>query len=222
MDSDVPLTMRVAVLVNKIGAITKYFAKYVPEEVREVAAGIIESKYMDLGPTSLAGVENIVTTSGFQKLARSLNAHAVELLLRLEDIQSRNDSDIYSEEYKAAFHELKVLYDFKDKVDAVTLAKAFMETNNITMRVPLNQGIRYTDFITVIFCSKLTPLHKNSFLLMFTKYSADKNKDVEEAKRVEVKCEKADNNGINFVYLSRTKPVVLAVKRKAYEEKSCC
>jgi hypothetical protein len=66
--------------------------------------------------------------------------------------------------------------NFKYKVDAGTLAKMFMEMNNITMRVPLNQKTRYTDFITVIFRSKLTPLHKNSFLPMFTKYSADKKK----------------------------------------------
>lgn len=197
-----------------------FFAKYVREEIREVAAGMIESRYMDLGRTSLAGVENIVTTSGFRKLARSLNARVVELLLRLEVIQSSNDSDIGSEEYKAVFRKLKVLYDFKYKVDAATLAKAFMENNNITMRVPLNQGTRYTDFVTVIFRSKLTPLHKNSFLPMFTKYSADKNKDVQEAKRVEVKCEKADMNGLDIVYLSWTKSVVPPVKREAYEEKA--
>ena len=195
------------------------FAKIVREEIREVAAGMIESAYMDIRFTSLTGVKNIVTSSGFRKLRMSLNARVNELLLILEDIKGGEDNVDSSDEYKSVFYELKELYNFKYMVKADDLAKTFMEMNNVTVRVPLNQKKRYTDFITVIFRIKLTSMHKNSFMPMFTKYSADKDGKMDEGQRHEIKCHDVEKNGYHFVYLSKTKAVLPAVKREAYVEK---
>jgi hypothetical protein len=76
---------------------------------------------------------------------------------------------------------LKDLYDFKYMVKADDLAKEFMERNNVIVRQPLNHKKRLTDFITVIFRSKLTAQRKNSFLPMFTRYLAVKDGDENEA-----------------------------------------
>jgi hypothetical protein len=198
------------------------FAKNVREEVREVALGMIEAAYMDNCVTALTRVENITTASDFRKLRSTLNARATELLLEIESIvdrQSNVGALDETEEYQKVFYQLKDLYDFKYHVKADTLAKQFMDRNNVVIRTPLNQKKRYTDFITVIFRLKLTAMHKNSFMPMFTKYSADKEGRADEARKVELKCRKSENDGFDTVYLSKTKSVVPAVKREAFLEK---
>jgi len=198
------------------------FANCIREEIREVALGMIEAVYMELCTTALATVKNISTTSGFRKLRASLNARVTELLLELESVTTKycgGSALEESEEYKSAFHELKKLYDFKYILKAENLANQFMEKNNVVMRRQLNQKKRYTNFVTVIFGVKLTSLHKNSFMPMFTKYSADKEGNMaEESRRVELKCRDNIKNVFDVVYLSRTKSVVPAVKREAFLE----
>jgi hypothetical protein len=198
------------------------FAKNIREEVREVALGMIESAYMDICVTSLMRVENITTGSDFRKLRSTLNTRATELLLEIESIVDRQGNIgalDESEDYQKVFYQLKDLYDFKYYVKADELAKQFMDRNNVVMRTPLNQKKRYTDFITVIFRLKLTAMHKNSFMPMFTKFSADKEGRGDAAKKVELKCRKSGNDGFDTVYLSKMKSVVPAVKREAILEK---
>jgi hypothetical protein len=196
----------------------KFFAKNIREEIREVADSMIEAAYMDLRLTALSGVKNVVTSLGFRKLRGALCGHATDLLLELEEMKKGGDYE-RSDEYKAVFKELKELYDFKYMVKADDLAKEFLEVNNVKVRQPLNHKKRYTDFVTVIFRSKLTAQHKNSFLPMFTKYLAVKDGDENEAERVELKCPNGDNKGLDIVYLSKTKSVVSSVKRELFDEK---
>jgi hypothetical protein len=163
------------------------FVKCIREEIREVSVAMIEATYLEYCVKSLTRVNNISTTSDFRKLRSSLNTRVTDLLLELEAVQASQDHNNRREEsdrYKEIFCELKDLYDFKYMVKADKLANAFMERNNVVMRKPLNQKKRYTNFITVIFGLKLTAMHKNSFMPMFTRYSADKDGNLEDAKKL--------------------------------------
>lgn len=192
-------TVHAITVTNEDRAKYKFFAKNIREEIRDVADSMIEAAYMDLRLTALSGVKNITTSLGFQKLRGSLCARATDLLLELEN-NKREEANEYLDDYKALFKELKELYDYKYMVKADDLAKEFMEQNNITVRQPLNHKKRFTNFITVIFRSKLTAQHKNSFLPMFTRYLAVKDGDENEAERVELKCPAGDKKGYDFVF----------------------
>lgn len=198
----------------------KVFAKNIRAEVRDVSMGMIESAYMDASTSSLASVQSIVTTSGFRKLRSTLNDRATNLLLKMESISQEGDVDDSvlqeSERYREVFSELKQLYDFKYMVKADDLANQFMTNNNVIVRTPLNHKKRFANFITVIFRLKLTAMHKNSFMPMFTKYSSDKEGDANEAKRVEIKCQNAEKTGYHVIYLSKTKSIVPPVKREVF------
>ena len=51
---------------------------------------------------------------------------------------------------------------------------------------------------------------------MLTKYSAEKDGGADVAKRLELKFRDVEKNGIQVVYLSKTKSVVPTVKREAF------
>jgi hypothetical protein len=192
------------------------FAKMMREEIRESATALIEAKYMDLSVDLLGGVKNVPKSSDFRKLRSSLNARATELLVQEEvivtAINDKGGSLAESSEYLENQREQKQLYGYKFKIQAEDLAKEFMEKNNIVMRKPLNQKKRHTNFIMVIFGIKLTALRKNPLMPMYLKHSPDKNSI---SRPLQVKKHESAIIGVVKVHLSRTKSIILAVKREA-------
>ena len=201
------------------------FAKCIREEIRDAATIMIELAYMGMCKQALDGVQGVITNLDFRALrfsstkqARVLLAMKEKMSASTDDVSNVNTSGLNEEDID---RDLAKLYAFKYSVKPEVLAREFMEQNNVSVRVPLNRGKRYQDFISCIFGLKLNNLFKNSFMPMFTKHEQEKDK-----KDGSVKTRMKKKNGIGEVtatvnvYLSKTKSLVNKVKPEAEDATS--